>query len=276
MKITVSVVQMAVARGKPEENLRKAEAFLAEAKARKSDLVCFPEMWTTGFDWEYNARMVGAQKAVIAQVAAMARRHGVWLNGSLLAEAPGGRPANTSILFTPDGEEAAVYRKTHLFTLLHEDRHMAPGERLALAGTPWGPTGLSICYDIRFPELFRTYALEGAVMILSPMAFPHPRLRHWQTLLTARAIEDQLFMVGANCVGTEDFGPDGTVTYCGNSAIIDPWGETVVAANGTDETLITAAVDTGRVDEVRRTIAVLRDRRPELYRLGPPGKGGSQ
>jgi len=196
----------------------------------------------------------------------MARRHRLWLNGSLLALNEAGKIANTSVLFDSSGEQVAVYRKAHLFSLLHEERHVSPGNALALVQTPWGKAGLSVCYDIRFPELFRTYALLGAEFVLSPMAFPHPRLEHWRILVRARAIENQMFMIGTNQVGTEDFGPEGRVTYFGHSCIIDPWGETVAEA-GEGEELLTVEIDLDRVAEVRAKMSVFRDRRPDLYRL---------
>ena len=267
MKLTISMVQMSVVPANPAANLKKAEGFVAAAAAKKSDLVCLPEMWTTGFDWAYNERAAAGQEATIERVADMARRHKVWLNGSMLAADESGRPANTSILFAPDGRKAGIYRKTHLFSLLHEEKHMAAGNTLCLAETPWGPVGLSVCYDIRFPELFRTYALQGAMIVLSPMAFPRPRIEHWKVLVRARAIENQLFMVGTNRVGSETIGDDGTVTYFGDSVIVDPWGETVVEAGETNEELLTAVLDLDKVGEIRAKMSVLKDRRPDLYRL---------
>lgn len=270
MKLTVSMVQMAVVSGRVGENLRKAEQFIAEAKRRSSDLVCFPEMWTTGFNWDSNDHIAVEQSKTIELIAGMAKRYSVWVNGSMLALNEAGKPANTSILFDPYGRTAGIYRKTHLFTMLHEDAHMAPGNALCIADTPWCPTGLTICYDIRFPELFRTYAVKGVKMILSPMAFPHPRLEHWKVLVRARAIENQLFMIGANRVGSEDLGnappAHGTVTYCGTSSIIDPWGETVIEGSGSEEELLTATIDIDKVDEVRNKMSVLKDRRPDLYK----------
>lgn len=267
MKFTISIAQMAVASSKPEENLKKGEAFIAEAKKRKSDIVCFPEMWTTGFNWKDNLRIAREHENVIDRVADMAKRYNIWINGSMLALNEDGKPSNTSILFDSRGNKVGVYRKTHLFSAIHEDEHMAPGKSLCLVNTPWGLAGLSICYDIRFPELFRTYALKGAKIIFSPMAFPHPKLEHWKVLVRARAIENQIFMAGANQVGKEDLGKDGALTYCGNSAIINPWGETVVGAPDTEETLITAAIDIDMVDEIRDKMKVFKDRRPDLYDL---------
>ncbi len=266
MKLKVALAQISVVRSDPEANLAGAEPLVAQAAGRGSSLICFPEMWTTGFDWKANRRLAPGQEKTIARVGQMARRHRLWLNGSLLALDEAGRIANTSVLFNPAGEQVALYRKAHLFSLLHEDKHMAPGNSLGLAQTPWGKAGLSVCYDIRFPELFRTYALLGAEFVLSSMAFPHPRLEHWRILVRARAIENQMFMIGTNQVGTEDFGPEGRVTYFGHSCVIDPWGETVAEA-GEGEELLTAEIDLDRVREVRRRMKVFRDRRPDLYRL---------
>jgi predicted amidohydrolase len=224
-------------------------------------------MWTTGFDWDNNERIASEQEKVIERVADMAKRYGIWINGSMLALNAEGKVSNTSILFDADGRRAGVYRKTHLFTFLHEDRHMVPGEALCAVATPWGLAGLSVCYDIRFPELFRSYALMGVKFQFAPVAFPYPRLQHFKILLRARAIENQMFMISTNQVGSEDFGSDGVATYFGSSAVIDPWGETIVEANETEETLLTATIDIDKVEEIRNKMTVLRDRRPDIYKL---------
>jgi omega-amidase len=267
MKLALSLAQMEVVRSDPDANLKKAESFMAEASRRKSAMLCLPEMWTTGFDWEFNRRNAELHESYIEKVAALAHHYGLWVNGSMASLNEQGKVSNTSILFNPRGEKAALYRKTHLFSLLHEERHMAPGTHLTLADTPWGGMGLSICYDIRFPELFRTYALQGARIALSPMAFPYPRLDHWKILVRARAIENQMFMVGINRVGNEDMGVDGIISYFGTSCIIDPWGKTIIEASESDEMLLSATIDLSHADEVRKKMTVLADRRPELYRL---------
>lgn len=267
MKLTISLAQMAVAVAKPEENLKKAESFVVEAKRRGSLIICLPELWTTGLNWAYNDSAASRQDDTIRRVSEMAKRHSVWISGSMLALDANGKASNSSILFDPAGKAAATYRKTHLFSPLQEDRHIAPGDSLELFDAPWGKTGLAVCYDIRFPELFRTYALKGAKIILSSMAFPASRVAHWQILVRARAIENQLFMVGTNQVGSEDFGKAGVVGYCGHSVIIDPLGETLVEGSQEKEELLTATIDTARVDEARRTIDYLKDRRTDLYDL---------
>jgi len=266
-KLKISIAQMKVAVARPGKNLEKAEAFVAKAKKKGSDIICFPEMWTTGFDWAANKGLVCETDEIVGNIADMARRFGIWINGSILAPDAKGKASNASMMFNPDGDIAGTYRKIHLFGAIREDRNVAPGNSLSVVDTPWARAGLAICYDIRFPELFRAYAMKGARMIFLPAAFPRAKLAHWKTLIRARAIEDQLFMIAANQVGVEDFGIDGRIAYCGNSAIIGPWGETVAEASAAKEELITAAIDIGKVDEIRNKMKVFRDRRPDVYKL---------
>jgi predicted amidohydrolase len=256
---------MRVVRANSDANLKKTETLVAEAKRQGTDLICFPEMWTTGFDWNANQRIAANQEQTINRIADMARRHEIWINGSLLALNEEGKPSNTCILFNANGERAGTYRKTHLFTMLHEEEHMSAGNSLCTVESPWGMMGLSVCYDIRFPELFRTYALKGVKIQLNPMAFPYPRLQHWKILVRARAIENQMFMIGTNQIGSEDFGSDGIATYFGDSSIIDPWGETISEADEKEESLLTGTINVDKVDEVRCKMRVLKDRRPDLY-----------
>lgn len=267
MKLKVSLAQFRVDNADPDENLRRGEEMTARAAAENSNLICFPEMWTTGFNWEANRRLLASSNEIIDRVGKMARRHHIWVGGSMLAPDEEGRPANTFILFNDEGTRAGTYRKVHLFSLLHEERHMAPGDELTLVDTPWGPMGLAVCYDIRFPELFRSYALLGARCVLSPMAFPHPRREHWRILIRARAIENQMFLIGVNQVGSENFGPDGEVTYFGTSAAIDPWGETLAEGTVDREELLSVVIDPEESEKIRAKMTVLGDRRPEVYRL---------
>ncbi len=218
-------------------------------------------MWTTGYDWDNIKTLSATQDEVINAVGVLAKKHNIWLNGSMLALDDDGQPTNTSILFDPQGEQAGVYRKIHLFGVMDEDQYLAAGQHLTTVETAWGQSGLAICYDLRFAEMFRTYALNGVNMVYLPAEWPHPRLAHWQTLLRARAIENQMYIVGVNCVGN-----DGTYDFFGHSAIIDPWGNAVVEA-GESEVLLTATIETGTVAEVRQKIPVFKDRRPELYKL---------
>lgn len=261
MQLTISLAQMDVALGNPEENLKKAAAWAAEAARRGSDIVIFPEMWSTGYDWDNVEHLAGQHAQVVEAVGQLAKKHNIWLNGSILTLNHEGHPTNTSIMFDPQGQQAGVYRKIHLFGLMDEDQYLAPGQQLTTVETPWGQSGLAICYDLRFAEMFRTYALNGVNIIYLPAEWPHPRLAHWQTLLRARAIENQMFMVGVNRVGS-----DKNNTFCGHSVILDPWGNVVVEA-GETEVLLTATIDTDVVAQVRQKIPIFKDRRPGLYKL---------
>lgn len=261
MQLTLSLAQMQITLGDPAANLKKADEWAAEAARRGSDIIIFPEMWTTGCDWPNIKKLAARQVEVISSVAELAKKHNIWVNGSMLALDENGQPANTSILFDPTGEQAGLYRKIHLFGVMDEDQYLAPGQHLTVVETPWGQSGLSICYDLRFTEMFRTYALNGVNIVYVPAEWPHPRLAHWRTLLRARAIENQMYLVGVNAVGN-----DGTYTFFGHSAIIDPWGNTVIEG-GEVEVLLTATIETENVAEVRQKIPVFNDRRPELYKL---------
>ncbi|MFC1576200.1 carbon-nitrogen family hydrolase [Candidatus Omnitrophota bacterium] len=267
MKLTISLAQMDVVTSRPEENLKKGEARIAEAAGKGSDIICFPEMWTTGFNWAENERIVREHERITDRIGQMAARHKIWINGSVLLLDENGKVSNASILFDSEGKKRGVYRKAHLFSPVGEDKHVAAGRSLCTADTPWGLVGLAVCYDIRFPELFRSYALKGVKIVFSPMAFPYPRLEHWKVLVRARAIENQMFVIGTNQVGKEDFGKYGVATYFGDSVIIDPWGETVAEASEKSEELLTATIDVSKVDVVRNKMKVLKDRRPDLYEL---------
>ena len=183
----------------------------------------------------------------------------MWLGGSILELGADGKIYNCFALYNPDGKLAGVYRKIHLFRLMAEEQFLAPGPEAVTVDLPWGRVGLAICYDLRFPELFRRYALAGAKLILLPAEWPHPRRTHWRTLLRARAIENQMFVAGCNRVGSSK-GSD----FFGASALIDPWGEALIEG-GEQETLLTLTVDLDQVDAVRKRIPIFEDRRPGLY-----------
>jgi len=256
-------VQMDCLLGEPARNFERAAVHVAEAARRGSQLVLLPELWSTAYALERAPELAGPLArgpgdGPFGCVAALAQQHGVWLGGSLLEER-GGRYYNCLALYGPDGQLHAAYRKLHLFRLMQEEQHLAAGEEAVLAETPWGKTGLAICYDLRFPELFRRYALAGARLLILPAEWPHPRREHWRTLLRARAIENQCFVAACNRVGTT-----GSNTFFGASALIDPWGETLIEG-GEGEMVLTATVDLAAVDSVRQRIPVFADRRPDAY-----------
>jgi omega-amidase len=258
-RLTVSLAQMDCRLGEPEANEERAEDLIREAAQRGSDLVLLPELWRSGFDLA-NAERYAAPlgSGPFAWVAERARHHGLWIAGSLL-EARFGQVCNTATLYSPQGELAAVYRKVHLFRLMDEHLYLTAGDRAPVFELPWGPCALGICYDLRFPELFRHYALEGAVLVLLPAQWPRRRVDALRALLRARAAENQCFMLGCNRVGK-----NGDTPFAGHSAMIDPWGN-VILEGGETELLLTADLDLTQVGEVREHFPSFQDRRPDIY-----------
>lgn len=260
--LKISLAQIEVKTADPQVNLEKTKLYCKKAKEQGSDLIVFPEMWTVGFNWDYNRDHANEHGETLEEVKKIATEHAIWIHGSLPAVVNGGEIANRSVLISSEGELVSSYDKAHLFSFVGEDRHMAKGTSTTFTQTPWAACGLAICYDLRFPELFRKYAVEGAEIIFLPSAFPEPRLAHWRTLIRARAIENQLFMIACNQVGTVMLEKE--VTFFGSSCIIDPWGETVIEG-GANEQLLTAELNLPKVKEIRDLMHVLSDRRPELY-----------
>jgi omega-amidase len=266
MKITISLGQLDVRAGEPEHNLARVREWIAESARRGADIAVFPELWDTGYALDRAAELGSPLgEGRFAEVADLAGKHRIHVIGSMLEAMPPlpsepstRRAYNTAVWFGPDGRQG-VYRKLHLFRLMEEDRFLLPGDDPLCLSFPWGRTGVAICYDLRFPELFRGYALAGAAMVIVPAQWPYPRLEHWRTLLRARAIENQMIVVGCNRVGR-----DGDTRFCGHSAIIDAWGE-VVVEGGDREILLTAALDLSAVTDAREKIPVFEDRRPEVY-----------
>ncbi len=265
--LTIGLAQMQVIKSEPQANLNKAEAFIKDAAQKGAQMICFPELFTTGFSWTRNKELAKDADTAIKALSGMARRYNLWVNGSVLTRTDTEKPANTSILFDDTGKEIARYSKTHLFTLTHEDQHMTPGEKLCTADTPWGRIGLAICYDLRFPEMFRTYALQGVQLVLVPMAFPLLRMDHMKVLLRARAIEDQFFVAGINQVADQNLAEDDPAKFCGTSAVIGPWGETLTEGSMDKDDLLITTIKLAQADEVRKKMTILKDRRTDLYDL---------
>jgi predicted amidohydrolase len=259
--IKIALAQMDVKWAEPESNLGAARRMVGQAAAEGADLVVLPELWGSAYDLAHAADYATPLHAgLFGEMAVLAREHGLYVAGSLLEE-DGGRFYNTCVLYSPQGLVGS-YRKLHLIGLMEEDRYLAPGDRLTLCdGLPWGVTGLAICYDLRFPEVFRTYAVAGAQLVVMPAQWPSPRIAHWQTLLKARAIENQCVIAACNRVGA-----DPNNTFSGASAVIGPGGETLVEG-GDQQALLMAQVDMAAVGEVRDFLPVFRDRRPACYTL---------
>jgi predicted amidohydrolase len=200
----------------------------------------------------------------------LARELGVWIVAGSIVERIEGEEKlrNTSALVSPDGEVEAVYRKIHMFDVevagvaYTESETEAPGEDIVVAHAAGLPLGMAICYDLRFPELFRILALRGARAIALPSAFTlHTGKDHWEVLVRARAIENQVFMVAAGQIGEH---PPGHESY-GRSMIVDPWGLTLAVAPD-EESYVVAELDLERQERIRDKLPSLANRRPAAYR----------
>lgn len=258
---TIALAQMDIRAGQPEANLARARDFAAQAREASADLLLLPELWYHGYNLERaEERATPLGEGGFAHMAALAREFGLHLAGSTLERHAGG-VSNTLALYAPDGALLGSYRKIHRFRLMQEHRYLAPGDSATLCPTPWGPTGLAICYDLRFPELFRVMALAGAVLFILPAQWPVKRVEAWLLLARARAVENELFVAACNRVGK-----DGDVLFPGRSCIVDPWGRVLVEGDDSERLLI-AQADLREVRKARRYLTVYEDRRPEAYRV---------
>jgi predicted amidohydrolase len=259
--LTIALAQMDVRTGWPEANLARAREFASQARRAGADLLLLPELWLHGYDLERAGEWAAPLgERGFAEMAALAHEFGLHLAGSLLERHAGG-VSNTAVLYAPDGALLGAYRKVHLFRLMREQHYLVPGERAVLCPSPWGPLGLPICYDLRFPELFRVMALAGAVLFLVPAQWPVRRLEAWLTLARARAIENELFVADCNRVGVA-----GDAVFPGRSCIVDPWGN-VLAEGDDQERLVVAQTDLREMHKARRYLTVYEDRRPDAYRI---------
>ena len=254
-----------------ERNLDAADRLTRAAAAAGAHLVVLPEKWPVlGTAEETAAGAEPLDGPALSWARAAARELGIDLVAGSIAERgdDGARGRNTCVHIGPDGRDRATYRKLHMFDVsvggrdYRESEHEQPGDEVVLSATADGvELGLTVCYDLRFPELYRELAVRGARVLCVPSAFTLATTRdHWEILLRARAIEDQCFVVAANQVGEHAPG----LRSGGRSMIVDPWGVVLAQAPDT-ETFITADLDLERQAEIRRTLPSLANRRPEVY-----------
>jgi predicted amidohydrolase len=250
-------------------NLSAAESLVRAAVADGAELVALPEKWnllTGGEELLAGAETLNGPSLTAAR--SWARDLSIHLlAGSIPEQGPGGKAFNTSVLIGPDGDDLATYRKIHMFDVdvdgvsYRESEHEEPGEEIVSASLGDITIGLSVCYDLRFPELYRILALRGARILAVPSAFTAPTGRdHWEPLLRARAIENQAFVIAPNQVGEA---PPHFSSY-GHSVIVDPWGE-VLATAPDKECFVASNLDLRAQDRVRESLPSLANRRPRAY-----------
>ena len=272
MHLSVALVQLD-ATDDVAANIATAVALADEAAAGGARLVALPEyLQFRGPDDGYRASARPIPGPHTDPFAEVARRRDAWILVGSTAETSGDRdrPYNTSVLIAPDGSIAARYRKVHLFDVAieagpvdTESARVTAGDRLVTASVDGATVGLSICYDLRFPELYRALALAGATILTVPANFTERTGRdHWEVLLRARAIENAAYVLAPSQIG----GPPGQPAF-GRSMIVDPWG-TIVAQAPDSVAIVRADLDLDRVAALRRQIPVLANRRPDAYEAG--------
>jgi omega-amidase len=255
--IQAAAIQFNVQQGDVDANLEYVRSALRRVASQGAQLAVLPEMWSSGFAYRNLNELAGRTPVIVDELLELSRELGLVIVGSM--PEPHGEKVYNTIYVADNGRLAGTYRKMHLFSLLGEDRAFDSGDSWLLADTSLGKIGVIICYDLRFPELSRRLALEGAAVICVPAQWPKPRQEHWRTLLRARAIENQLFVVASNACGLI-----GKLDFFGMSMIIDPKGE-LLAEGGEAEGEIGATLDMQLMADWRAQIPCFIDRRPELY-----------
>ncbi len=254
----ISLLQLRIDDSEPASDRVARVLALVKAQAG-ADLVVLPELWVPGaFGYHgYDASATALPGAVITALAAVARDIDAHILAGTFIERAGDELHNTAVLLSPNGDIVYTYRKVHLFGFDHGEAEMlTPGDDVSTYAMPGHTTlGMTTCYDIRFPELYRLLLDAGAQLVVVPAGWPAARLDHWLLLLRARALEDQLFVVGCNQVGTQE-----GVELAGHSVVVDPWGA-VIAEAGDGEEVLTVDIDLAMVDKIRAEFPVLRDRR---------------
>ena len=254
----VAGVQLEIAWEDPAANLSRMAPLVASSADRGARLVVLPEMFATGFSMAAEEMAAHAER-IRESLADLARRPRVWVLGGYAAPGPV-RPYNACSRMAPEGFEAVHYRKIHPFSLAREHEHYGAGEQLLTAEVEGLRVTPVICYDLRFPEIFRV-AADATDLFVVLANWPERRSHAWRTLLAARAIDCQAWVMGVNRVGEDG----GGVSHRGDTSILDPMGE-VVATLAWRQGIVLGEVDAARVVELRQRLTFLSDRRPEVYR----------
>jgi predicted amidohydrolase len=255
--VKAASIQFNIALGDLDANMEYVRGALARVAAQGCKLAVLPEMWSTGYDYPRLNELSQRTPEVVEELGRLSAEHGMVIVGSL-PEPHGDKVCNTAYVMDR-GQQLGKYRKIHLFSLMGEDRSLHGGDSWLVVDTHIGRIGVFICYDLRFPELARRLALEGAEIIAVPAEWPKPREEHWRALLKARAIENQLFVVAANCCGIQ-----GKLDFFGSSLIFGPKGETLAEA-GYENGEFIADIDFSVMEKWRQQIPCFNDRKPEYY-----------
>nr|WP_238942008.1 carbon-nitrogen family hydrolase [Bacillus sp. REN10] len=256
----IACLQIDIAFGDPNTNYQKVAQWLQQAAEQKCQLAILPELWTTGYDLTRLDEIADQEaKQAIAFLSEQAKKHRLYLIAGSVANQTENGVENTLLVINKQGELVKKYSKLHLFRLMEEEKFLQAGRGDGLFSLEEETMAAFICYDIRFPEWLRKHVLAGAKVLFIPAEWPLARVDHWRTLLMARAIENQAYVIGCNRSGA-----DPKNEFAGHSIIIDPWGE-IIAEAGEAEQLLIGEIDLAKVEEIRQRIPIFEDRRPSFY-----------
>jgi omega-amidase len=265
LPVRVCSAQIASVWDDPDKTLEKAALFVRHAAASGAALIGFPEQFATGWDPRSATHTGDRNGTIVTALKEMAKENRIAILGSF-RERNTPRPRNTAIVVGSDGRILAGYAKIHLFGPGGEQEGFTPGSELGIFQLGPLRCGIAICYDLRFPELFRLYAKAGVQAIFVPAAWPESRMKHWELFITARACENQLYVTGIN---TTEKTP--VETYAGGSMTVDPHGTVISRATGAEQ-LLFCDLDPAVVAAARAAFPVAKDCRDDLYRALSEGK----
>ena len=257
-------VQFDVRAGDVAANCASMRAGVEEAVASGARLCVLPEMWSTSFLPAFAEPVLAEAEAAENELRELSASHGLVIVGSSV-EAQDDKVWNTARVYER-GQCLGSYRKIHLFSPNAEHRHITPGDAPLVVTTQLGVLGVLICYDLRFPELSHYYFHRGVELLVVPAQWPEARSQHWRTLLRARAIENQMFVIGSNRTGQEPSLRNGEMlAFPGDGRIVDPTGEVLASGSG-ESGAIVAPIERRKVRTMRRILPIDRDQRPSVYR----------
>ncbi len=259
MNAKIALAQFHIHLGNPLKNLEKCLLMINKSSVSGCDLVLFPELWTTGYDLENCCIHCETNQEILSVIQQECINKKIAVGGSYITRTDG-KFRNTFILIDSAGAYLPQYDKLHLIKLFNEEKYFTAGEKTQLNSFSWGKAGLSICYDLRFPEIYRSMAIQGAEIFLITAEWPLSRIEHWNTLLKARAIENQVYLAAVNCVGKT-----GQDTFGGSSVIVSPGGNVLAAADSKREQLVIQEIEPADIFEYRKSMNILDDRRRDIY-----------
>jgi len=253
----VALAQIDLKLGDKEVNLKKTSAMASKAAKQEVDFLCLPEYLSTGSILEQCSKLAEPIAGyTVNKLKAIAQENGLHLVASLL-EKDDVKIFNTAVLIDSKGELLAKYKKIHLF--MEEQKYITHGQDLVVVDTMFGKVGLMICYDAVFPEVARKLALQGARIIFMPANWPNPFLPQWKLATSARALDNQLWLVASNRIGA-----DNKFTYFGKSRIVNPYGDAIIECSD-KEALRVTTVEEKTTEEFKNIVHFLRDRQPKAY-----------